>query len=126
MASGKPFPKNRIGVRVILYASLVLDNRERHHSTTKKEMLAMLYAIRHFCHYLYGRPLTVRTDHNALRWLQSFNELEGQVARWHRLFAQYNYKIEHRPGRKHLNADALSRNPCWLLRKLTRQSRPMK
>ena len=71
----------------------------------------MVYAIKHFCHYLYGRPFTVRTDHNALKWLQSFKEPEGQVARWLETLAWYDYKIEHRPGKKHQNADALSRNP---------------
>ena len=75
--------------RVITYASRVLDNHEQCYSTTKKEMLAMTYAIRHFHHYLYGRPFTVRTDHNALNWLQSFKEPEGQVARWLELLAQY-------------------------------------
>ena len=97
--------------RVIAYASRVLDNRERRYSTTKKEMLGMVYAFRHFRHYLYGRPFTVRTDHNALKWFQSFKEPEGKVARWLELLAQYDYKIEHRPGRKHQNADALSRKP---------------
>ena len=97
--------------RVMAYAGRVLDNRERRYSTTKKEMLAMVYAIRHFRHYLYGRPFTVRTDYNALKWLQSVKEPEGQVTRWLKLLVQYDYKIEHRPGRKHQNADALSRNP---------------
>ena len=32
-----------------------------------------------FIHYLYGRPFTVRTDDNALKWLLSFKELKGQV-----------------------------------------------
>ena len=93
------------------YASRVLEDRERRYSATKKEMLAMVYAIKHFRHYLYGRPFTVRTDHNALKWLQSFKDPEGQVARWLETLAQYDYKIEHRPGKKHQNADALSRNP---------------
>ena len=97
--------------KVIAYASRVLEDRERRYSTTKKEMLAMVYAIKHLRHYLYGRPFTVRTDHNALKWLQSFKEPEGQVARWLETLAQYDYKIEHRPGKKHQNADALSRNP---------------
>ena len=97
--------------KVIAYASRVLEDRERRYSTTKKEMLAMVYAIKHFRHYLYGRPFTVRTDHNALKWLQSFKEPEGQVARWLETLAQDDYKIEHRPGKRHQNADALSRNP---------------
>jgi len=97
--------------RVIAYASRVLEDRERRYSTTKKEMLAMVYAIKHFRYYLYGRPFTVRTDHNALKWLQSFKEPEGQVARWLEMLALYDYRTEHRPGKKHQNADALSRNP---------------
>ena len=71
----------------------------------------MVHAIKHFCHYLYGRPFTVRTDHNALKWLQSFKEPKGQVARWLETLVQYDYKIEHGPEKKHQNADALSRNP---------------
>ena len=94
--------------KVIAYASRVIEDRERRYSTTKKEMLAMVYAIKHFRHYLYGRSFTVRTDHNALKWLQSFKEPEGQVARWLETLARYDYKIEHRPGKKHQNADALS------------------
>ena len=68
--------------KVIAYASRVLEDRERQYSTTKKKMLVMVYAIKHFSHYLYGRPFTVRTDHNALKWLQSFKEPDGQVAKW--------------------------------------------
>lgn len=63
-------------------------------------MLAVVYAIKHFRRYLYGRPITVRTDHNALKWLQSFKEPEGQVARWSETLVQYDYKIEHRPEKK--------------------------
>ena len=97
--------------KVIAYASRVLQDRKRRYSTTKKGMLAMVYAIKHFLHYLSGRLFTVRTDHNALKWLQSFKEPEGQVARWLETLAQYDYKIEHRYGKRHQNADALSRNP---------------
>ena len=96
--------------KAIAYASRVLEDHERQYSTTKKEMLAMVYAIKHFRHYLYGRHFTVRTDHNALKWLQSFKEPEGQVARWLETLSQYDYEIKHRPGKKHQNADALSRN----------------
>ena len=90
-----------------------LRNRKRRYNTTK-EMLTMVYVIKHFRHYLYGRPFKVRTDHNALKSYQSFKEPEGQVARWLEALALYGYTIVHRPGKKHQNADALSRNPCQL------------
>ena len=39
----------------------------------------------------------------------NFNEPEGQVARWLESLAEYDFEIEHRSGKKHQNADALSR-----------------
>lgn len=34
------------------------------------------------------------------------------MARWFELLSQYEFKVEHRAGRSHSNADALSRRPC--------------
>ena len=53
-----------------------------------------------------------RTDHRSLNWLKSFKEPEGQLARWLQVLEQYDFEVLHRPGAKHLNADALSREPC--------------
>ena len=39
-------------------------------------------SIRQFCPYLYDKKFTVCIDHNALKWLYSFHEIEGQVASW--------------------------------------------
>ena len=64
---------------------------------------------RQFRHYLLGRLFTVRTDHRSLTWLVNIRHPEGQIARWLEELSQYNMKIEHRPGKKHVNADVLSR-----------------
>ncbi len=72
----------------------------------------LMYFTRHFRAYLLGRPFVARTDHSTLQWLQQFNEPQGQVARWFEQLQEFNFRLEHRPGRKHLNADALSRRPC--------------
>ena len=37
---------------------------------------------------------------------------EGQFARWIDILSTYNFRIQHRAGRLHGNADALSRMPC--------------
>jgi hypothetical protein len=42
----------------------------------------------------------------------SFKILEGQTARCIQRLQEYNFTSQHRQGRKHKNADALSRRPC--------------
>ena len=98
--------------QVVAFASRTLTKAERRYCATRREMLALVWAIRHFRPYLYGTMFTVRTDHNSLKWLQNFRDPEGQLARWLEVLAEYQFTVEHRPGSKHVNADALSRIPC--------------
>lgn len=53
----------------------------------------------------------LRTDHSSLVWLFRFQHLEGQLARWIEELSQFDIQIIHRSGKKHSNADALSRIP---------------
>ena len=62
--------------------------------------------LQHFRPYLLGRKFTLRTDHGSLNWLANFRQLEGQLARWLERLQEYEFVIQHRPGRKHQNADA--------------------
>ena len=68
--------------RVIAYYSQTLSRPQRQYCVTRKELLAVVKAVQHFHPYLYGQHFTVRTDHAALKWLLSFKNPEGQVARW--------------------------------------------
>lgn len=95
--------------RVIAYASCGLTKRERQYCVTRRELLAVVYGTKYFRHYLLGRPFLIRTDHNSLRWLRSFKNPEGQVARWLERLAEFEFTIQHRPGKSHANADGLSR-----------------
>ena len=98
--------------RVIAYGSKSLTKEERRYCVTRRELLAVVYFVKYYRHYLYGSRFTIRTDHGALRWLMNFKDPEGQVARWLEVLSTYNFEIQHRPGLKHNNADALSRGPC--------------
>lgn len=98
--------------KVIEYYSKVLTKPERNYCVTRKELLAIVKSVDHFHKYLYGREFLIRTDHAALSWLLRLKNPEGQVARWMERLQQYDFKIQHRPGRHHNNADALSRRPC--------------
>ncbi|VUZ50605.1 unnamed protein product [Hymenolepis diminuta] len=89
-----------------------MSNSERNYCATKRELLVVKTFLQHFGHYLLGpREFILRTDHKALTWLHSFKDPEGLIARWQEILAEYHYKLEHRPGSKHGNADALSRIP---------------
>ena len=98
--------------RPIAYASRSMTKTQRRYCTTRRELLAIVTFVQHFRHYLLGKQFLIRTDHSALRWIMSFRDPVDQMARWLEIMAQFDFKIEHRAGKKHGNADALSRVPC--------------
>ena len=98
--------------RVIAYASRTLTPSERNYSTTKRELLSVIFALKKFRHYLLGRHFILKTDHASLQWLRTTPEPISQAARWLALIEEYDFEIQHRPGSKHQNADSLSRRPC--------------
>ncbi|MBV2113414.1 MAG: DDE-type integrase/transposase/recombinase [Candidatus Thiodiazotropha sp. (ex Ctena orbiculata)] len=97
--------------KVIAYSSFVLTPEQKKYCTTRKELLSIVRFTRQFRHYLLGRIFTVRTDHSSLTWLLKFKDPQGQLARWMEELSQYHMVVQHRPGTKHGNADALSRKP---------------
>ena len=97
---------------VIAYVSKSLDGSEQRYCTARKELLAVVRALKHFKCYLYGQKITVRTDNSAVSWLHRSKDPVGQPARWIEVIDTYDITFQHRPGRKHGNADALSRYLC--------------
>ena len=100
--------------RVIAYFSKSLNKTQRQYCVTRRELLAIFEAVKHFHCYLYGVQFIVRTDHGALSWLMKFKNPSGQLARWLEVLSTYRFTIEHRAGVKHGNCDSLSRvnRPC--------------
>ena len=95
------------------FFSRCMTKAECNYCTTRRELLALIEALRHWKHYCMGGPeILVRTDHASLKWLQSFKSPQAQLARWIEELSMYNIQIEHRPGSQSSNADALSRRPC--------------
>ena len=109
---GAVLSQNHNGMEhVVAYASKSLTKAERNYSVTRRELLAIVTFTNHFRQYLLGREFVLRTDHHSLSWLRNFKNPDGQLARWLERLAEYNFRIEHRAGCKHNNADSLSRYP---------------
>ena len=100
-------------IRVIAYASETFDASERVFCTTRKELAAVIYALKEFRHYVLGGKLfLLRTDHGALTLLFKVPVPIQQQARYLSFLADYNFEIQHRAGSQHGNSDGLSRRPC--------------
>ncbi|CAB4424285.1 unnamed protein product [Rhizophagus irregularis] len=95
--------------RVIAYASRTLNKHEQNYSVTELERLAVIWAIKHFHHYLHGQRFTVVTDHAALRYLMNMSNPVGKLRRWLMTFNGYDLEIINCPGKQHTNVDTLSR-----------------
>ena len=97
--------------RVISFASKAFSGSEKNWTTTEKEAFAVVWALQYFHPYVYGRHVTVFTDHRALQWLKAMKHPNGKLARWILKLEEYDYAVEHRPGTMMQHVDALSRAP---------------
>lgn len=98
--------------KVIAYASHKLSQSERQYCITRKELLAVYKYTTQFKHYLYGKKFTIRTDHRALCWMLNWKRPStSQYCSWIAELENYDFEIHYRPGKEHINADALSRLP---------------
>ena len=95
--------------KVICYGGRSLKPNEKNWPISEKEGLALVEGIKYFHIYLANKKFTVLTDHIALKWLQDISQKNGRLYRWSLMLQGYNFDIIHKPGKKHGNADALSK-----------------
>ncbi|PNF43061.1 hypothetical protein B7P43_G04743 [Cryptotermes secundus] len=97
--------------RPISFASRMLNAAERNYSTTQKELLAVVFGTQiHRC-FLYGRKFKIVSDQAALKWLITVkNHHCARLTRLVLKLSEYEFEIKHKAGKKHVNADCLSRH----------------
>src|SRR5204863_8164824 len=93
-----------------------LHGAELRYPTHEKELLAIKEALQKWHHYVEnGLPITVITDHESLKYMNTINHPSKRIARWVDEFQQYDLIIKYRPGSQAIVPDALSRRPDYAL-----------
>jgi hypothetical protein len=101
--------------RVISYASRSTSPTERNYGATDLELLAVVWALKKYRHYLLGRRFRLYTDHSAIKSLYNAKATSGLHARWIMKMQQFDIDIVLKPGTQHGNVDAISRNPAFVI-----------
>ena len=102
--------------RPVEYISRTLTAAERNYSQIDKEATAIVWAIKRFHLYLYGRKFKLVTDNQPLVHIFNKNKqlsvmTAARLTRWSIFLMDYDYDITYRSTKAHGNADMLSRFP---------------
>ncbi|KAJ7995326.1 hypothetical protein DPEC_G00243390 [Dallia pectoralis] len=100
----------------IAFASRTLNKAECNYAQIEREALSIVFGVRKFHQYLYGRKFTLLTDHRPLTsifgpYTRIPSLAASRMQRWALLLSAHTYEIEYRKSEQHCNADGLSRLP---------------
>ena len=93
----------------ISYASKKMSRREKAYSTMERECLALVWAIKKFQIYLYGKMFVLQTDHQPLVYLDRCKISNARIMRWALFLQSYSMHIEAIKGSVNVGADFMSR-----------------
>ena len=101
-------------LKAVQHAARALTDVEQKYSQIEKESLALVFAVRKFHKYIYGRKFILNTDHKPL--ISIFKPGNGisahsanRLQRWALTLVDYNFEIQYKNTKDFGEADALSR-----------------
>ena len=92
----------------VSYASRQLNSVEKNHSTTEREDLGMIFAVKKFRHYLLANKFVFYTNHQALLYLVNKPCNTGKIVRWFLSLLEFDFTMVVKKGVIHQRADHLS------------------
>ncbi|KAK2714021.1 hypothetical protein QYM36_008577 [Artemia franciscana] len=96
---------------VVAFGSRSTSETEQRYSQIEKELLAVVFGCKHFHQYIYGRTVTITTDHKPLESIlvKPISKAPPRLQRKMLSIQPYSLKLVYRPGSEIPVADTLSR-----------------
>ena len=95
---------------IVAICSKQLNATQRNYPVYKKELWALIYCLRKFHYYIWGRrDVKVLTDHKPLIHMFKQKNMTVALQQWMDVILDYDLLIQYRPGVLHVVPDALSR-----------------
>nr|CAI5855280.1 unnamed protein product [Callosobruchus analis] len=100
----------------VLFASSTLSAAEKLYSNLERESLAIIFALKKFHKYIFGRKFVLLSDHQPLQYIFGRNKgipvtAASRITLWAITLSAYDYDIQYKKGKLLANADGLSRLP---------------
>ena len=84
----------------ISFASWLFNSAQRNYSTTDRELLSIILALRKWRDFVIGQRLIVQNDHKPINGYVRAPDPHGRLARWDSELSAFNLSIEHIMGVK--------------------------
>ena len=93
----------------VSYASRQLNDAEKNYTTTEREGLGMIYAVKKFRHYLLANKFVFFTDHQALLYLVNKPCNTSRIVTWFLILLEFDFTVVVKKGITHQRIDHVSR-----------------
>ena len=97
------------------YGSRQLKNHEQSYPTHDMELAAIGFALKAWCHYLYGEQFEMFSNHKSMKYIFTQRDLNMRQCRWLEYLEDYDFTLHYHLGKANVVVDALSRKSRGVL-----------
>ena len=95
--------------RPVAFASNKLNKTQKNWSVIEKESFAAIWALRKFRNWVFGKTVTIYTDHSPITFLTETAPKSAKLMRWSLALQEYDVIFRYKAGKNNAAADCLSR-----------------
>ena len=94
--------------RVVAYGSWQLKNREQSYPTHDMELVAIVFTLNVWRHYLCSEQFEVFSEYKIPKYIFTQRDLNMRQCRWMKYLEDYNFSLHYHPGKANVVANSLN------------------